>query len=1175
MTPRPHQPEVRLLVERGGVSLVVGEESWSSGRAPDWRRLVELAGWLDGALWVGDEEGVLRGAAGLGTSLRLELLPGELAERLDAALDRPARLAVCVAEGLPELAWGCLLGPGGVPVALDPKVALLERRLGGAPAAPPAPATPPAADAPAGPRGVVVLLLLGAVGERSPIDVAAEEAVLAAAVATAGGARLEVEEFGTLARLASAVAALRPQVLHVAAHGERGVLLLEDEGGGERGVTGEELAGALGPEPPPLVVLSACESARGGPGQASAAEALLRAGAPAVLAMGSFVSDDFAVRFGGAVLRACLGGGLALPEAVAAARREVEATRRAAVGSDRGARRAERLAGWTCPRLLLGADAEGAPLPVVRPPSSTRPTTPPARSPAPARRAGARGDRRRLQAARPPVFAFGPPGYELEEAVDSCRPGGSADTTWRPARGPLEAWLAARGAAPSVHLALGRDPPPPGLSAWLPRLGERLWVSAYRAWELPGATRVELAGWSLAELRAVVHRSSPLAALSAYTREELVRDARGSLPWLRVVEAALAEGCAPEEARRRVAGEATSGAAVPGEPGPGGPAPGSPAALRAMLRDSLAPLRLPTRLDRVLTLASPDLHRWRAEAGASFAEVPARVRAALDELVDAGHLLAEGPRGADTRGWWPRAWGPRGTPEAHARAAVVGGRTHALLPSGSNPVVVPLLREAVHHQRSAGLPVPEAAWIELCQRLRAELLLAEADAVAEEGMAALPRRGHTWAGLAYERGLLAHREGRWADAEAWYLRSLELDRELADVPGESSTLGQLARLAQDRGDRAARDRWVGEAERLAEPGGPADEAGRAFLRGREALHAMDLEEAAEQLTLARRLLEDAGERGRLLDVAYALGELAEEQGMADVALREFEEAARGAHAAGSWPLAGEAAEAAGTLLHRQGRAELAALWFERAAEAWAALERPEGLATCAARLLFLAPALAGRLDVEAWVGRGRRAAELAPASARLWFNLGSGALVAGAAEAALDCLRRAATLDPPGSRGEATSRLRAAEALAAQDRWVEADRIAEEVAGSPHLDLAPHALLLRARVARELQDRRAAQRFAAAALPRFGEEDGQPRADAGLLLATLHEEAGELGEALEAGLAAVLRLQEGRYRLLPEGVRLLAACREADPEHFGARALAVLGDHGFHLLVDMLDGAHR
>ncbi|WP_353572911.1 CHAT domain-containing protein, partial [Candidatus Albibeggiatoa sp. nov. BB20] len=122
---------------------------------------------------------------------------------------------------------------------------------------------------------------------------------------------LTVEETGTLAELADAVARYQPDVVHLSCHGgfdanDNPVLLLEDEEGGRANMTAADWLGQ-----PSLVnvdngiklgFISACHTANPSPQIAdSLATQLIKGGMPAVLGWGNSVSDreasDFAQYF--------------------------------------------------------------------------------------------------------------------------------------------------------------------------------------------------------------------------------------------------------------------------------------------------------------------------------------------------------------------------------------------------------------------------------------------------------------------------------------------------------------------------------------------------------------------------------------------------------------------------------------------------------------------------------------------------------------------------------------------------------------------------------------------------------------------------------------------------------------------------------------------------------------
>lgn len=119
----------------------------------------------------------------------------------------------------------------------------------------------------------------------------------------------------------------KPHVLHLVAHGnyhpeQGGTLALEDEFGQTHPVPAQQFASQIAGSNVRLVVLNSCLSGSGEGAVAfqGVAQALLRAGVPAVVAMQSSVPVVTAHRFSGALYRA-LSMGTPLDEAVDTARR--------------------------------------------------------------------------------------------------------------------------------------------------------------------------------------------------------------------------------------------------------------------------------------------------------------------------------------------------------------------------------------------------------------------------------------------------------------------------------------------------------------------------------------------------------------------------------------------------------------------------------------------------------------------------------------------------------------------------------------------------------------------------------------------------------------------------------------------------------------------------------------
>ncbi len=142
---------------------------------------------------------------------------------------------------------------------------------------------------------------------------AANLAEALAALVAAGQVELDQLPDGTANTLQERLRRRDVHVLHVVGHGGfdprtgEGVLVLEDEAGRPRLVTADELGTILHDHRPlRLVVLNACEGARTGPRDpwAGVAQALVRQGIPAVVAMQFEITDEAAVTFSRALYRA-------------------------------------------------------------------------------------------------------------------------------------------------------------------------------------------------------------------------------------------------------------------------------------------------------------------------------------------------------------------------------------------------------------------------------------------------------------------------------------------------------------------------------------------------------------------------------------------------------------------------------------------------------------------------------------------------------------------------------------------------------------------------------------------------------------------------------------------------------------------------------------------------------
>lgn len=275
--------------------------------------------------------------AELGDGLRELCFPGDAAAALTRWLDLATSgedfevTFVSADSELLALPFEALRLADGRLLALHPRVALTRRPLG--------PAAEDPGEIPAGP--LKILVAVGAPDEgRTSSSVLDQERELQnildavdLARGTGGGAEVRILEVGSPEQIAAALARDLFHVLHLSCHGGPGVLELETEDGAALRVSAVELleplkttGGRL-----PMVFLNACHGAVAGTKAAGLAEALLRAGAPAVLAMLTSVSDAYASQLAGLFYRHLSGpDGLLASRALAAARRDIEAARRLA-----------------------------------------------------------------------------------------------------------------------------------------------------------------------------------------------------------------------------------------------------------------------------------------------------------------------------------------------------------------------------------------------------------------------------------------------------------------------------------------------------------------------------------------------------------------------------------------------------------------------------------------------------------------------------------------------------------------------------------------------------------------------------------------------------------------------------------------------------------------------------
>ena len=241
-----------------------------------------------------------------------------------------------------------LLAANGQYLALDDKLAFCPvRRIG------PAAAMPAAAP----PHRLSVVFMAAAPRSADNLDYEAEEARILQATRTVG-LDLVVEESGTLELLAACVARETPDVVHISCHGtlkpEPGLLL--EDGVGERAfVAARQLVTQLAAKHPPLLVVSACESAQSDPVLDSLARSLVQSGARGVLGWAAPVRDAEATIFA-AHLYQRLTAGEASTHALAYARLDLAATEELNPNAPPG----ERSHDWHLARLYLSPTGGGA-----------------------------------------------------------------------------------------------------------------------------------------------------------------------------------------------------------------------------------------------------------------------------------------------------------------------------------------------------------------------------------------------------------------------------------------------------------------------------------------------------------------------------------------------------------------------------------------------------------------------------------------------------------------------------------------------------------------------------------------------------------------------------------------------------------------------------------------------
>ena len=312
--------------------------------------------------------------AQLGRAMAAFCLPGDAADRLAALLEGDGQVAgaaieVAIESDQPDLLslpYEALRLPPGDRLLVDHPAVAMARR-------PPRLVWPHTRPLP-GP--LKILVTVGAPDEgKTASNVLDHERelqnILDAIEAAERDENVEIRvlEASDPATLREALHRDQYHVLYITGHGLPGALELDDEEGNAVQVTAAQLVGALrdSQRPAPLVFLNTCHGGVDQDQSASLAEALLRGGVPAVLAMQTSVSDAYGTALARAFFEeASSREGRLASRALAHARRELERARREAVrrGEDAEATLPEYatatlfVAGIEAPFVNFGADKQ-------------------------------------------------------------------------------------------------------------------------------------------------------------------------------------------------------------------------------------------------------------------------------------------------------------------------------------------------------------------------------------------------------------------------------------------------------------------------------------------------------------------------------------------------------------------------------------------------------------------------------------------------------------------------------------------------------------------------------------------------------------------------------------------------------------------------------------------------
>ncbi|CAL9656445.1 tetratricopeptide repeat protein [Streptomyces sp. enrichment culture] len=277
---------IRLTIDTTRVTGVIrGAEVTQAPKPPD-----QSTGDLLWRLRRQPSEGLLREA---GTALGDRFLDGPVGAALRDELRRPGRhrIGVEVRDAtLADLPWETLVPPGRtVPLALDPGVDLYRTT----------PHTGRPALVPGGPLRILAAVAAPDDSRGELLDYERELGRILDAVEPGHrtGQRVRLLEWGSVAAIRDALDESPCHVLHISCHARPGALLLETRTGAEDAVDAARFLRDVLPSHGslPLIVLAGCSTALEGASQLPGlARSLLDHGAPAVLAMTTAVSDDYA-----------------------------------------------------------------------------------------------------------------------------------------------------------------------------------------------------------------------------------------------------------------------------------------------------------------------------------------------------------------------------------------------------------------------------------------------------------------------------------------------------------------------------------------------------------------------------------------------------------------------------------------------------------------------------------------------------------------------------------------------------------------------------------------------------------------------------------------------------------------------------------------------------------------